>query len=234
MIDADKYSNVREGLTSWNRFCKNIGFGKKTAIDLPGERSGYVPDTILYDKFYPSKRWKSSMMVSLGIGQGEMEATTLQLANAIAAIANRGHYYTPHLVKSVEGEPSLLNRYKLPNALHIHDYHFESIMDGMEDVVNADGGTARMAQLDSIKVLGKTGTAENPHGKDHSIFFCFAPRNNPKIAVAAVIENSGYGGTWAAPMCGLLIQKYLVGEIPNNKKWIEDRMINTELLEGDN
>jgi penicillin-binding protein 2 len=145
-------------------------------------------------------------------------------------MANRGYYYTPHIIKSIQ-DTVIDEKYTTKHYTTIDEKYFEPVVEGMYLAVNGSwGSTARIAKLDSIEVCGKTGTAQNPHGKDHSLFICFAPKDNPKIAVAICVENSGFGATFAAPMASLMVEKYLKGYIPDNRKWIEERMLNTNLI----
>jgi penicillin-binding protein 2 len=163
--------------------------------------------------------------LSLGIGQGEMQLSTLQMANLAAAIANRGYFITPHMIKgsindNLETNPFPISKKTIP----IDKEYFEVSIEGMERVVTA--GTARNAYVPGIAVCGKTGTSQNPHGKDHSVFFAFAPKENPKIAIAVFVENAGWGSDYAAPIAGLMIEKYIQGSISPEKQWMEDRMMN--------
>ena len=224
----------RKGLDEFNSYLYNFGLGHKLGLDFPGEQAGNVPSSAYYDQVYKKDgRWHSLWIRSLAIGQGELQATTLQMANMAAAIANRGYYYTPHLMKSMKGSddisiPSPLAAKKHSTGI---DYkHFQPVVDGMEMVVLA--GTARSAAVPGIAVCGKTGTAENNQGSgaDHSIFFAFAPKDNPKIAIAVYIENGGFGGTYAAPISSLMIEQYLKKEISPSRKWLEDRMLNADLI----
>ena len=168
-------------------------------------------------------------IVSLSIGQGEVTATPIQIANLAATIANKGYWYTPHFLKSIEGVDTTII-FEKHNVL-IEKQYFDPIIKGMEMAVNAtDGGTARIARIDSIVVCGKTGTAQNPHGEDHSVFMAFAPKENPRIAIAVLVENAGFGATWAAPIASLMMEKYLKGEIASERKWLENRVSETVIL----
>jgi penicillin-binding protein 2 len=168
----------------------------------------------------------------LAIGQGELGTTPLQMANMTASIANRGFFYTPHLVKEINGEPDLEPRFKLRNYTTIDSVWFSYIVEGMDQAVNGDpgsGSTARIAAISDITVCGKTGTSQNPHGKDHSVFIAFAPKDDPKIAIAVYIENAGFGATWAAPIASLMIEKYLTGQV--QRTWHEQRILDAILLD---
>ena len=208
-----------------------FGLGRKVGIDLPGEMSGNIPSIEYFNKRYGKGRWRFSNSVSVGIGQGEMQITPLQMANITAIIANRGYYYIPHLAKEFRGDKSdILKRFKEKQFTKVHPRHFQSIIDGMEQVVLA--GTAINAAIPEISVCGKTGTVQNPHGIDHSTFIAFAPKENPKIAIAVYVENSGFGSTFAAPIASLIIEKYLRKEIQSEmRKLLEKSMIETNLID---
>ncbi len=175
-------------------------------------------------------RWKFSNIYSLSIGQGEMLVTPLQMANLAAIIGNRGYYYTPHLVKGLFGnEMAIPQEFTVRHKVNIDSAHFNLVANGMEKVVLA--GTARSAYIPGIPVCGKTGTAENPHGKDHSIFFAFAPKDDPQIAIAVYVENSGFGGTFAAPIASLMIEKHIRNSIDPSREWLEKRIMEANLME---
>lgn len=202
------------GLMLWNAAAKRMGFGTRLDIDLPNVRKGYIPDTTFYNKWYPSG-WNFHTIYSNSIGQGEVGVNPLQMANFAALVANRGWYITPHLVRSYgdEKQKEKFVKYSQKNYSFIASSYWDLAVEGMWGVVHEAGGTARRAMIDDIAVCGKTGTAENI-GEDHSVFISFAPKNNPKIAVAVYIENArGGGGTWAAPIASLVIEKYIKGEV---------------------
>jgi len=228
LIENPKYENSEYGFNVWRKYVLNLGFGVKYGIDLPSEKTGNIPKSSYYDKYYGKNRWNYLTIISLSIGQGEILSTPLQLANQAATIANRGYYITPHIVKAIGNKDSLNTDYTTKNFTGIDSKHFELVAQAMHDVVNS--GTARLATIDSISVCGKTGTVQNPHGENHSVFIAFAPLENPKIAIATFVENSGYGGTWAAPISSLMIEKYLKGYISPNRHWLEERMLNGNLL----
>lgn len=231
IIDMKGFYNPEQGLAIFNEYLDRFGFGRRLGIDFPSEQKGNFPSVGYYDKIlYKGENWNSIWIRSLSIGQGELLMTNIQLANLAATIANRGHYYVPHLIKSYQDpQKPIPGKFLTRHSVEIDSQHFEPVIEGMERAVTA--GTARMAYIPDITVCGKTGTAENPHGEDHSIFFCFAPRENPKIAIAVYVENAGFGGTYAAPIASLLIEQYLKGEIHSSRKWIEQRMLNANLLE---
>lgn len=230
IIDNPKYPNLDSALNAWRRAVQAIGFGRQLGIDLPSEKSGVLPTPKLYDRIHGEGRWKSLSIISLSIGQGEIGATTLQLANLAAIIANRGHYYPPHVIKQINGEADIDPVYKQRQHAGIDEYHYNDIVEGMYLAVNGTGGsTAWRVKLPDIDMCGKTGTAQNPHGKDNSVFMCFAPKDNPKIAVAVYVENAGFGATYAAPIAALMVEKYMKGEI--TRKDLEERMLSSNLVE---
>lgn len=224
----DNYSNPSAGLQGYKSDLAKWGIGVRTGIDLPNERAGNVPDPEDYDKIYGKGRWRASSCVTLGIGQDQMILTPLQVANAMAIIANGGFFYTPHVLKYAENEDSIMNSFKIKHETGFNDTIWHYIQEGMAGAVNF--GTAKIARIDSIQVCGKTGTAENPHGKDHSWFACFAPQDNPKIAIGIIVENSGFGATYAAPIASLMIEKYLKGTISEKRKPLEERMFKADLI----
>ena len=223
IIDQKKFNTTIEGYNNWRNMVGMFGVGKKLGVDLGSESPGILPTYKRYDKIYGKGRWHSSNILSLAIGQAEICLTPLQLANVAAIIANQGYYYQPHLVKSIikNGE-NITVPYK-KNNVGISPEYLQMIASAMYDVVRAGTGTS--AYVDSLFICGKTGTAQNPHGKDHSIFIAYAPRDNPRIAIAVIIENAGFGATWAAPVSSLIIQKYLCDSIPANRKWLEENLI---------
>jgi penicillin-binding protein 2 len=231
IIDDSTYASVAIGYNTWRTYLQKFSIGVKTGIDLPNESDGFIPDTNYFNRYYGQGRWKSGMIISLSIGQGEVLLTPLQIANFTACIANRGFWITPHVVKKIKGVDTLPSRYTQKHLTNIKESYFESVISGMAGVV-APGGTARGAAIPGLEVCGKTGTSQNSHGKDHSLFIGFAPRDNPKIAVACVIENGGYGATYAAPMATVLIERYLAkdtGKFVSKKPILYDRMKNAVL-----
>jgi penicillin-binding protein 2 len=232
IIDKPSIRGVEGGFTVWKNHVESFGFGKKLNIDQPNELSGNVPSISFYDRFFRKGGWSSLTLISLAIGQGELGTTPLQMANMTAAIANHGYYYTPHLVKAINGEEEIEPRFKMRNYTTVDSLWFNYIIDGMDLAVNGDpgsGSTARIAAIPGITVCGKTGTSQNPHGKDHSVFVAFAPKENPQIVIAAYVENAGFGATWAAPIASLMIEKYLTGKV--QRTWIEQRMLDAILLD---
>ncbi|TXI87839.1 MAG: penicillin-binding protein 2 [Crocinitomicaceae bacterium] len=228
------YADAEAGLELWSKYMHSFGLGHALETDIPGVRGGLIPDPNYYDNLFPSKkrpyghhRWAFSTIRSISIGQGEVKVTPLQMANIAALIANRGWFYTPHLVKSV-GKKGPLPIYKKKNYSMAKAVHFDPIIEGMRRVVNENGGTARRARIQDIVVCGKTGTAQNPQGEDHSVFIAFAPMDNPKIAISVYVENAGAGGSWAAPIASLIIEKYLTNKITDPEK--EKRILEANLL----
>ena len=206
----------------------SFGFGKRLGIDVSGEVNGNIPTPNYYDKYHGRNRWHSMTIISLGIGQGEIGITPVQLANQAALIANRGWFYTPHVIRAIGKKDSLNKAFREKRHVLVDPQYFEAVIEGMADVMTA--GTGRGSKLDSVDICGKTGTAQNPHGKNHSIFIAFAPRVNPKIAISVVCENAGMGAAWAAPIASLMIEKYLNGTV--KRKDLEERMINGNLING--
>lgn len=216
-----------EGFRIWRKHVMSFGLGHKFFTDLPIEYSGIVPSNEFYDKYYGKNRWKSLTIISLAIGQGELGTTPLQLANMTAAIANRGYYYPPHLVKAIDGEP-IKNRFTERQETTIEKKFFEPVIDGME-MVFQQGGTGYRSRHDSIVMCGKTGTAQNPHGEDHSIFVCFAPKDDPKIALAVFVENAGGGSKYGAPIASLMVEKYLLDSI--SRPLLEEPVLEANLID---
>lgn len=225
----DAHKTPSEGLLDYKTELAKWRIGVRTGIDLPNERAGNVPDPEDYNKIYGEGRWRASSCVTLGIGQDQMILTPLQVCNAMAIIANGGYFYTPHVLKNVIGEDSLMQTFKIKNETGYNDTIWKYIQEGMAGAVIF--GTAKIARLDSIQVCGKTGTAENPHGKDHSWFACYAPQENPKIAIGIIVENSGFGAQFAAPIASLMIEKYITGKISDKRKYLEEKMMNADLIQ---
>jgi penicillin-binding protein 2 len=220
MVDRSGMRSVN-GFKRWREGVAKFGIGSKLGIDLPGERKGLLPTDELYTKRFKSDRWRSSYNISLSIGQGELGITPLQMANVVAAVANRGYFYKPHLVKAIGEKKVVKAEFTKRNDVGIDPQHFETVIEGMSRVVNQGGGTAFQSRIPHIEICGKTGTVQNPHGDDHSVFFAFAPRNNPKIAIAVVVENGGHGSTWAAPIASLMIEKYLTDSVSKPQYFLD-------------
>ena len=229
MVDDEKYGSSQASMQVWRNHVSSFGYGEKLGVDIAYEQSGFIPDENFYDKLYGKRGWKGATIISNSIGQGEILATPMQIANLCAIIANRGWYYTPHMVKAIEGE-SLDPRFTTPHRVSVDSVHFQPIVEGMRAAVTESFGTSRGVAVPGIEVCGKTGTAQNA-GVDHSIFMCFAPKENPQIALLVFIENGGFGATWAVPMASLLLEQYLKGDIAPNRKWMETRLLNANLME---
>ncbi|MBQ3882560.1 MAG: penicillin-binding protein 2, partial [Bacteroidales bacterium] len=218
----------------WHDYVQSFGFGRKLGSDFPAELGGTIPTSSLYNRRYGQGGWKFTTVVSLSIGQGEIGVTPLQIANLCATVANRGYYYIPHIIKASEGV-EIDPKYYEKQYTMVDTTQFKKVIQGMWKAVNAgygSGGTASVAAVDGLDICGKTGTAQNPRGADNSVFICFAPKDDPKIAIAAYIENAGFGATWAAPIASLMIEKYLNGEIGDNptRKALEQRVLEGDLM----
>lgn len=221
--------NTSSTFTNWRNNVGKFGMGSKLGLDMPNEGKGNIPTTKYYDKIYHPGGWRSSTVISLAIGQGELLATPLQLANIECTIANHGFYYKPHLIKAIGNKEVIRPEYKVKNNVGIDSTYFEPLIDGMQAVV--DHGTAVASKIPGIMMCGKTGTAQNNHGEDHSVFVAFAPRENPRIAIAVIVENSGEGSHWAAPIASFIIEKYLKDSISRRESGITpEQFINANRL----
>ena len=233
-IDNPKYASAKGGYVKWKEYMNAFGFGRKLGVDLPSENKANIPDTAQYNKDFGNPRyWNSCYMLTLGIGQDRMTATPLQLANSMAFIANDGYYYTPHFVDSIESETQeeaaqLAPFRKKQKVTKIPKEYFDVIKEGMHDVTVY--GTAAFIKVPGHDYCAKTGTAQNPHGKNHSLFVCFAPKDNPKIAVAVIVENAGYGSTWAGPIGGLLMEQYLNDTLTTESQLKADNLAQVDLM----
>ena len=235
----EKYDTPTEGMNVWSNHVKSFGLGNYLGYDLPSGQKGLIPDSNTYKRIYPNEGWRAITTISNAIGQGEVLTTPIQLANMTAAIANRGFYYTPHILKKI-GDSTVTNeKYTKPKYTSIDAKYFEPVIEGMFNVFEI--GTARFSKIDNIEICGKTGTSENfkrINGKkvqftDHSIFVAFAPKDNPKIAIAVFIENGYWGSRWAAPIASLMIEKYINGSIGSSiqRQNIEQKMLTQGLEE---
>jgi len=236
IVDLPKFGGVHKGLATWYEYMEHFGFGKPLGVDISSEGGGNIPDTNYFNRTY-NGNWNSCNMSIIGMGQGEVTVTPLQLANAMCMIANKGYFYTPHLVRSIGGDakhPKLKKYLEKHQTTHIPTEYYQAVIDGMEMVVT--NGTGKVAQLPGIAVSAKTGTVENYallFGKktkldNHSVFVCFAPKDNPKIAIAVVVQNAGYGATWAGPVASLMMEKYLTDSV--KRKPLEEKMFNANLV----
>lgn len=222
------FKDAQLGLDEWKRHVSSFGLGQRIKIDLPSTKAGFIPGSDFYNRWYGKNRWAFSTIYSNAIGQGEVEVVPIQMANLAAIFANKGHYYTPHLVKSIGKNGIINDEYTKPHYTTIDLKYFNIIHDAMYHVVHTEGGTARQARIEGINIGGKTGTAQNPHGEDHSVFIAFAPFENPKIAIAVYVENAGFGGVWAAPIASLMIEKYLTDTIKRTE--LEGRILEAKIL----
>ena len=231
VLENPAYGTISEAYEKWRSYLTEFGFGKKLDTEFVNELPGLIPPATYFDRYHGINGWKALTVISLAIGQGEIGTTPLQMANMTAAIANRGYYYTPHIVKSTGNLQGIDERFRRKHEIHIDSANFEEIIQGMEAAVNGGAGaTARIAAMEDIIVCGKTGTAQNSQGeKDHSVFVAFAPKDKPVIAIAVYVENSGFGATYAAPVASLMIEKYIKKEIGEASKWKEQRMLELNL-----
>lgn len=233
-IDNPKYKSAKAGYVKWKEYMNAFGFGRKLGVDLPSENKANIPDTAQYNKDFGNPRyWNSCYMLTLGIGQDRMTATPLQMANSMAFIANEGYYYTPHFVDSIENETEEEAAQLAPfrtkqQVTKIPKEYFDVIKEGMHDVTVF--GTAAFIKVPGHDYCAKTGTAQNPHGKNHSLFVCFAPKDNPKIAVAVIVENAGYGSTWAGPISGLLMEQYLNDTLTTESQLKAENLSKVDLM----
>ncbi|MEG1539808.1 MAG: penicillin-binding transpeptidase domain-containing protein [Muribaculaceae bacterium] len=228
MIDKrSKYGTSSKAFEIWKNHLVSMGYGYKLGVDLPSESRGFIPNSAFYNKIYGENHWSANTIISIAIGQGEILATPVQIANLCATIANRGYFITPHVVKQIKDsilpDNLLKKRYPTVNANYYRD-----VVEGMRMAVT--GGTCRGAAFRDVEICGKTGTAQNPHGRDHSAFIGFAPMNNPKIAICVYVENAGFGAAYGVPIGGLMMEKYLNGEISPQKKHVEQRMLESNTI----
>lgn len=228
MVDS-RGKKSSQAYKDWREAVMKFGIGHKLEIDLPGENSGNLPTADFYTKRFGSANWTSAYNISLSIGQGEMGITPLQMANIMAIVANRGFYYRPHLIKAIGERKITKPEFTEKLSVDVDSKYFEPVIEGMSRAVNQPGGTAYSVKIKGIEMAGKTGTAQNPHGDNHAVFFAFAPRVNPKIAIAVFVENAGYGGVWAAPIASMMVEQYLTDTI-TMPKYIQDRIYNGNLL----
>ena len=232
ILENRKYESIQDSFTKWREYVMSFGFGHKLGSDFPAELGGNIPTSNYYDRIYGKNGWKFTTIISLSIGQGEIGVTPLQIANLCATVANRGYYIIPHIIKDSENV-------KIDDIYHEKKYtkvdtnNFKKVINGMYMAVNGGGsagGTAFAAAIPGLDVCGKTGTAQNPRGADNSVFICFAPKDDPKIAIAAYIENAGFGATWACPIASLMVEKYLTGDIREERKYVEERVMSGNLM----
>ncbi len=221
-LSENPYADARLGVDKWKEQLHKFGLGIHLGIDIPNEKPGFVPGSDYYNRLYGNNRWGFSNIYSLSIGQGEILLNPIQMANLAAIVGNRGFYYPPHMIKNHD----LASTYLEPKVTGIKEEYYDIVIDAMEEALS---GTAGRAIIKDIAICGKTGTVENPHGEDHSVFMAFAPKDDPKIAISVFVENSGWGGRAAASIASLLIEDYLKGEI--SRKWLEDYVLKGEFLD---
>ena len=228
LMTQSKFKSKTAAYDSWEAKVRKFGIGSTLGLDMPFERKGRLFTSAEYTKRF-GKYWGYTTVISLAIGQGEMSATPLQMANIMAIIANRGYYIKPHLIKGIGDKKEVKKEYLVKNSVDIDAAHFEPVIDGMQDAVNSPHGTARESAIPNILFCGKTGTVQNPHGKNHSVFIGFAPRDNPKIAIAVIVENAGFGSSYAAPIASYLTEKYLTGKLSGNRperaEWMKKQVV---------
>ncbi|MCB9246100.1 MAG: penicillin-binding protein 2 [Flavobacteriales bacterium] len=223
---------IEESYNNWRNYLLRFGLGSTLGLDVNQEKGGNVPSAEYYHRIHGHNRWNYLRIISLSIGQGELLFTPLQMANVAAIIANKGYYYVPHVVKAIDGKPGIPERFLERRETGISDYNFNIVRDAMREVY--ERGTAAGSQIKGITSCGKTGTVQNPHGENHSMFIAFAPKEEPKIAIAVVVENSGYGSTWAAPIASLMMEKYLMPDSTTQRPDLYERMIKGNLMPVDN
>ncbi len=221
------FQDAELGLNEWYDYMLSFGLGNKLETDITGCRPGLIPNSAYYDKWYGHNTWAFSTIRSIAIGQGEVKVTPLQMANIATIIANRGWFITPHFVKRIGPKPTY-DEYLKKHYTKIDAVNYDPIVEGMRRVVNESGGTGHRAKVEGFVVCGKTGTAQNPHGEDHSVFISFAPMDKPRIAVSVFIENAGFGGVWAAPIASLMMEKYLTKKVKDKSK--EKMIVEANLL----
>lgn len=229
ILDSRKYKNQVEGYQAWRDYVLSFGVGIEIGTDLPFEKKGNVPTVAYYDKVFGKGGWKSITLAGagLGIGQAELGVTPVQMCNIICTIANRGFYYVPHVIRSIEGDTSFVKKWTEKHYTKVTNReYYENVIDGMALVMT--GGTGRGVQIPGYEMCGKTGTAQNPHGDDHSVFVMFGPKDNPKIAIAVLVENAGFGAAYAAPIASLMVEQYLNGKV--ERKDMEQRMMESDLI----
>jgi penicillin-binding protein 2 len=232
LLTQKKYKSQKVAYDEWQKKVRKWGIGTKLDIDMPFERKGTLFTAEDYSKRY-GKYWGYTTVISLSLGQGEMNTTPLQMANIMAIIANKGYYVKPHLIKAIGEKKTIDKDYVEKNYVGVDARHFDAVIDGMQEAVNSPWGTANASRIPDILMCGKTGTVQNPHGKNHSVFIGFAPRDNPKIAIAVIVENAGYGSAYAAPIASYITEKYLKGAVSGNRiaqmEWMKQQNVLPEL-----
>jgi penicillin-binding protein 2 len=230
VLEAPQFKSIKAGYEAWREHVLSFGFGDKVSYEFDEESKGFIPTSEYYEKrVFKNSRWRALPIISLAIGQGEIQTTPIQMANYMAILANRGYYYPPHVVREIE-KSQINPKFKEKKYASVASSEFEKIIEGMEGVLT--GGTASNANIPGIRMCGKTGTAQNK-GPDHSTFVAFAPRNNPVIAIAVYVENGKFGNTYAAPIASLMIEKYINDSIQPSRQWLENSMLDANLLYPD-
>ena len=230
ILNNKKYKNIQESFEAWKDYMVSMGYGYRLGVDIPGEKAGFIPNPRYYNKAFRTEKWKPVSIISISIGQGEILATPLQIANLAATIANRGYYYSPHVIKAIQ-DTIIPDTFNIQHHTKVDPIHYDWIVKGMRAA--ATGGTVfRTGNMDpeGIQLCGKTGTAQNPHGKDHSVFMGFAPMDEPKIAVCCYVQNGGFGATFGVPIGTLVIEKYLNGKISARRKGQEENMLHSSTM----
>ncbi len=225
IIDNTKYQSTEDAYKAWRNYVTSFGIGSYLNSDIIDEGRGNVPSVNYYNKYFGKNHWRSLTIISLAIGQGELGLTPLHLANQAACIANKGYYYIPHVIKKIQGLDTINKRFTERKYTSIDSQYYNIVTEGMALAVSA--GTATYGNIKDIAICGKTGTAQNPHGKEHSIFICFAPKDHPKIAISVFVENGGFGATWAVPIASMLIEQYLTGKM--TRQAMEERILNADI-----
>ena len=232
ITSQSKFPKYVDGFNNWRNKVMTFGPGTHLGTDLPYDKPGNVPSSGYYDKVFGKGRWFGNTIVSLGIGQAELTLVPLQMANVVATIANRGYYYIPHCIKGIGTQKAIDKKYREKHLVAVQkEEYYLNVIDGMQKAFEP-GGTAYASRIPGVVACGKTGTAENPHGKSHAVFMAFAPRENPKIVIACLIENAGFGGTWSAPIVSLMMEKYLTGKVTRLE--LEKKMEAVDLIRGKN
>jgi penicillin-binding protein 2 len=232
MLNNHKYENLDSAFTVWKNYMVQMGYGYKLNIDLPGESRGFIPNAKFYNDIIGEGKWGANTILSIAIGQGEIMATPLQIANLSATIANRGYYITPHVVKQIR-DVGIPKEYTEKHQPSINREYYENVVTGMRMAVT--GGTCKNANLPGLEVCGKTGTVQNPHGQDHSVFMGFAPKDDPKIAICVYVENAGFGAQVAVPLGSRIFERYLLGKSRNeNDEIVSEDTVSNEIENGAN
>ncbi len=223
ILHQDRFENIEEGYNNWKGYLNRMGLGMQLGTDISGEKPGNVPNADYFHKIHGHNKWNYVRIISMSIGQGELLLTPMQMANLAAMVANRGYFYTPHFIRGQQIPEAFTSKHEVG----VENRHFTTVVEGMRNVML--NGTGAYVQIPGIDICGKTGTVQNPHGENHSIFIAFAPKDNPKIAIATVVENAGYGSTWAAPICTLMIEKYINRDTVSQRPELEKKMMETAI-----